>query len=89
MAWADSSVTPSWRGGLRKAALRCPEVITAVSTGERSAEALMSTLRALIRSRPASRYMTTWPEGWSSTRAVRSGSVSRRWPVHGLPAAHR
>ena len=89
MAWADSSVTPSWRGGLRKVALRWPEVITAVSTGERSADAATSTLDAVIRTRPASRYSTIWPEGWSSTRAVCSGSASRRWPVHGLPAAHR
>ena len=61
----------------------------AARSGQRSRVAMTSTLRAVIRSGPASAVRITWPDGWSAVMAVPSGTVSRRSPAHGLPAAHR
>ena len=64
-------------------------MIDAARLGERSPVALMSALRALIRSGAARPVTITCPDGWDSTIAQCRGTTSRRCPVHGLCVAHR
>ena len=49
----------------------------AVSDGDRSPDALTSTLAAVIRTGAASPLSVTWPDGWLSTTAVLAGTLSR------------
>jgi hypothetical protein len=77
VACADVSTRLIRRGAAAKAAARWPEVMVAVSDGDRRPVALTSTLPAVIRTGALSPRMATCPDGWLSTTAVRAGTLSR------------
>ena len=52
-------------------------MIAATSEGDRSPDALTSTLAAVIRTGAASPLSVTWPDGWLATGAVLRGTLSR------------